>query len=257
MANIVIATPLLSDAATLTTAGTVSGTLPLTNLQTYRPSQVCRWTSLTNVSVIVDLGASYAITTVALLFINGTTEITRRVRLADTQANLTASPAYDSTAEVMADPSRFVDHFTAVTCRWVRIDLADPNNADGFLEAGRLYVDAAWQPDLNVAEGWQFGVEDDSEIARSLDGGQLVTVRGKRRLLRASFQFQTQDELFTEAYALITERGIGKDLLVIRDPAGTTHRLRQTVYGLLAETEAITHQTADLYAWDFTIRELV
>lgn len=257
MGNIVIATPVLSDAATLTAVGSVEPTLPLDNLQSMRPSEVCRWEDRDGVGLVIDLGGSYAISVVALLFLNGTVACQRRVRLAATQDDLTAAPLYDTGLDTLADPTRFVEVFTAVTCRWVRIDLSDPENADGFLEAGRLYVAAAWWPELNVSEGWQLGFEDDSEVTRALNGGQLVTRRGKRRVLRASFRFQSEDELYDNAYALMEARGIARDVLVVRDPDGTTQRLRQTVYGLMGDTEPIVHATAGLYDWDFTVRELI
>lgn len=257
MANIVIATPVLSDAATLSAVGSVAPSLPLDNLQTMRPSEVCRWEDNDGVGVVIDLGASYAISVVALLSLNGTVACQRRVRLAATQDNLTSAPLYDTGLDTLDDPTRFVEVFTAVTCRWVRIDLSDPENSDGFLEASRLYVAAGWQPAVNHSYGWGLGVEDDSEVTRALDGGQLVTRRGKRRVLRASLRFQSEDELYDNAYGLITERGIGKDLLVVRDPDGTTHRLRQTVYGLLAETAPIVNSALDIFDWDFTVRELI
>jgi hypothetical protein len=126
MGNLVIATPVLSDAATLSAVGAVAASLPLENLQTQRPSQVCRWTDNDGVGLVADLGDSYAVRLVALLAQNGTVDIKRRVRLADTEANLTAAPLYDSGLATQADPRLFVDVFAAVTCRWVRIDLSDP-----------------------------------------------------------------------------------------------------------------------------------
>lgn len=253
MANIVIATPVLSDQATLTTAGTVASGLPLANLKSYRPSKVCRWTSLSNISVIADLGSAQSLTLVALLFCNGTGAATWRVRIASTEGGL-ASPTYDSGALPLT--AQATHHFAAVTGRWVRIDVTDAANPAGFFEAGRLYIASAWQPALNVAEGWQLAFEDDSEVARTLDGGMLVMQRKRRRLLRASFRFQTEAELYSRAYNLISARGLGQDLLVIRDPA-SGYRAQQTVYGLLAETAPIVHATAGLYDWDLTVRELI
>lgn len=254
MANIVIATPILSDPATLTTAGTVAGSLPLANLKSYRPSRVCRWTSLSNISVIADLGSAQALSLAALLFCNGTPAATWRVRIATTEGDLTAAPLYDSGTLPLVRHATHV--FPSVTGRWVRLDVADAANPAGFFEAGRLYIANAWQPALNVAEGWQLGFEDDSEVARTLDGGMLVMQRRRRRLLRASFRYQTEAELYNRAYNLITARGLGQDLLVIRDP-DSSNRAQQTVYGLLAETAPIVHAGIGLYDWDLTVRELI
>src|SRR5690606_12075449 len=103
MGNIVIATPVLSDAATITTPDTVASSLPLANLQDYRPSRVARWID-TAATLVVDLGANYAITTAALLGISGTETITGRLRLAANEGDLTAAPLLDTGAATLLHP---------------------------------------------------------------------------------------------------------------------------------------------------------
>src|SRR3546814_236006 len=96
MAGLYIATPVLSDAATLSTTGTVSSTLPLTNLQTMQPGEVCRFTSLTGIMIVADLGSAASINWIELINHNGTSAATWRIRGADTEGELTSDPGYDS-----------------------------------------------------------------------------------------------------------------------------------------------------------------
>lgn len=258
MANVIIATPGLGDAATLTTAGTVAPTLPLANLQDPRPSKVSRWTSLTNVSVIADLGASVAINLVALLAANWSSAAEWRIRIADTEANLTAAPTYDSGLVAVTSPS--FNGALSVTGRWVRIDVSDPTNPDGFFEAGRLYIaggDTFWQPDLNVAAGDRFAVVDDNQVAAALSGALLTTRRNRRRAWGGTFDFQTEDELYSRGYRMLMARGLGRDLLFVRDADASAARLAdQTIYGVLRQADDIVHREAGLYGWSLLIEEL-
>lgn len=257
MGNLIVATPELGDAATLSTTGTVAAGLPLTNLQDRRLSKVCRFTSLTGMVIFIDTGAVGDIDLVALLGTNASAAATWRVRTADTQAGTSSAPAYDSGSLSMS-PQAVLTGIGASN-RWARIDIADAANADGYFDIGRLYLaggDTYWQPDLNVAEGWQLGVEDDSEVAVNLSGGLLTTPRNVRRVLRATFDFQSEAELYGNAYRLLTERGLGRDLLAIRDPAGS-YLAEQTVYGVLESSQPIVHRAVALYAWNLTVRELV
>src|SRR3546814_18170088 len=92
MAGLYIATPVLSDAATLSTTGTVSSTLPLTNLQTMQPGAVCRFTSLTGMMIVADLGAAASINWIEMINQNGKSAATWRIRGASTEGGLPSAP---------------------------------------------------------------------------------------------------------------------------------------------------------------------
>lgn len=257
MANVLIATPQLGDAATLTTTGTVSASLPLANMQHYRPARVCRFTSLTGMMIMVDLGSAAVIGLVALLATNATSAATWLVRTADTEAGTSSAPDYDSGSVSMSPQAVLVG--LGATNRWVRIDIADAANADGFFDIGRLYIaggDYLWQPALNAADAFEFEIEDDSQVLPALTGGLLTKVRGQRRVLRHTFDFQDEDEIFGSAYSIIRARGTGRDVLMMTDSAGT-YVAEQTIYGLLTQSQQLVHRGSELYAWQATVRELI
>lgn len=92
MSNIIIAKPY---SATITAASAAS-TMPASNLNLAQPTDVWRSTSLTSQYIVADLGSAKAVDTIALMFTNLTSAATMRIRGATSQANLTASPGYDS-----------------------------------------------------------------------------------------------------------------------------------------------------------------
>lgn len=260
MANIALCTPELSDAATLTAEGTVSSSLPLANLQDKQPSKVARWTSLSGIRLKADLGASYDIALVALLFMNLTTDGLMRIVIAATEEALDGSnPAYDS--GWFSPSATGATQVGSITGRWVSIEIDDPTNPDGYFEAGRLYISAEgetfWQPEVNTAAGAQLGLEDDSEVAVALSGALLPTERNQRRVVNYSFECQSRAELYGGAFPIMQARGLGRDVLVIEDPEDTTYLALRTLYGLMSQLAPVVHREADLWGWSLTVREMI
>lgn len=269
MANrIVIATPELVEGATLTGGGTISASMPVANLQDQQPANAVRWTSLTGMYVEVDLGAAYAINALFAGYHNGTTDCTLRWRGATSQANLTASPGYDSTAEsAWAAGSRPAGYdgeklssfkwlTTAQTYRWWRLDIADAGNPDGYFDLGCLIVDAAFQPERNYEFGAGFGHDDPSPL-RVGQGGQTwpqaVPSSGVRRFRVPNL---TEDEAFGTIFELGRKRGRKKSVLVVPKPEATTHLHRQMIYGLMVEDPTIREGRGQRYAASLAVKEL-
>lgn len=262
MGNIVIATPELSDAAVLTSTGSVAPTLPLANLQDKRPSKVCRWLATGGIRLTVDLGRIVPVTLVALLFTNLSADGELRVLIADTEGGLDdSSLSYDSGWYQPADPAGTPHMLLATPGRWVAIEINDATNPDGFIEAGRLYVAAegatCWQPEVNGEAGWQLGIEDDSQVATARDGGLLTGARGQRRVLYVNFECQSEAELYGGAFPIMQRRGLHSDVLAVRDPDAGAFLALHTVYGLLGQLTPVVHREADLYGWSLTVREMV
>ena len=268
MGNIVIASPALSDAATLSTPGTVAATLPLANLQAMYPGQVCRFTSLAGMAIVADLGAPYAINLVALVMHSATAAASWRIRGASSQANLTAAPGYDSGTVSLwpssGQPSGWPKATSSLflagaqTYEWWRIDLADAANPAGYLDIGRLYLAAAWQPSRNHKTDWSLAYVDDTLVTKSLSGINFVTPRPPRRKVDWTIEFLSETEMKENALELDRLRGASKDVLAIRDPGATTELQHDTVQGLQTlQPVTIGAPSPVLWSKKFTIEELI
>ncbi len=263
--SIVLATPKLSDAATLSTTGTVASSLPLTNLQAMQPEACCRFTSLSGMEITADLGAAAAIDTVWLGYTNATSAATWRVRAASSQAGLTSSPGYDS-GSVSVWPASGLDDWDKVggllwlsaaqTYRWWRIDIADAANPAGYFDIGRLYLADAWNAG-GIMFGWSIGFLDDSPVERARGGQMHPSERPRRREAAFTLRGKSEADMYANAFALDQLRGRSKDVLAVRNPTQTTFLQHQTIYGLMTALRPIVNTTYNVFRKQYRIEELI
>ncbi len=238
-----IAHAALSDAASLS-ATTENPNYPLENLQNMQPSQVYRSTAVTGQDIDIDLGAAYALDLFALVNCNLTLSGTVRVRVADSQSNLSAAPSYDSTALGFTAPlsqrnRAFYNYKSApVTDRWVRFTLEDATNTDGFLEIGRLIVAGSFIPSRNYSYGGGIGYIEASQTTESQGGQIYVHERPRRKYLEIEANI-TKAEALTSVLDLDRDRGGAKDYLVMLDADDAAYVHQQSIYGLSQELAPI------------------
>lgn len=269
--NIVIATPVLSDAAVLT-AGSEAADMPAANLLTQQPIDVWRATDLANAYLVADLGAAAAINLVALLYTNASSAAQWRVRAAASEADLTAAPGYDSGLVDMwphagletwdwTHAFRWLGVAGATpgpqTFRWWRIDVADPGNAAGYVQAGRLYLAAAWQPTRNLLYGWSVGFIDFSAKVRAAGGQILPGSRPLHRVARFALRCDSESEMYDNAFEIDRRRGTSGDVLVLRDPATPSRLMKQSVYGTLSSLEPIVNARFNVFEKPYEIEEMI
>jgi hypothetical protein len=266
MANLIIAARNRADDGTLS-SGSWAATLPLGNLQDRQLTKVARTTDMAPASTWfeADLGAGRTVSLVALLRHNLTQGGRWRIRLsdvADFATSLFDSGWRDVWPEITPFGQGLWGEFvwggkldpedagtygigayhvlpTSVFARYVRIELDDQDNPDGYLEAGRLIVSPAWQPTRNLTYGWTLRHIDESRRVRSRGGQLYVDLAPKRRRLEFTIPHLSEDEMFSRAYELDRDKGVGGDLLVIVDPDKPAHLHRQAIYGALAEVTGI------------------
>lgn len=272
--RIVIATPALSDAATLTGLGTIAATLPVTNLQTVQPGKVARWTSLATVGLRADLGAAAAINLIALGPHNGTSAATWQIRAGASEAEADAGAGYDSGAVSMwpgtGRPAGYDSERLwslawlprtggpgAQTFRYWRIDVDDGANPAGYFDIGRLYLSAAWQPTKNLRYGWGLGWDDPSEHVQAIGGQRWGVRRAKGRVLPFALGSMIEDEMIGTADEIARLRGTTEDILVVRDPEATAWLHKYIVQGTLETLEPLINRTFNLYDSNYRVRQLV
>jgi len=165
LANIAIGYTFTDD-ATFTDVGNELGTLPATNLQNYQPAKKTRTSDLSNVYYVIDRGNFKTLNVVSMLYTNLSETGTWRVRADNNESNLTSSPSYDSgdlspftngedtwdtvdsnweNYDLSLTPAELADwsfvhliHWVGDTTfdyRYIRIDIDDSTNPDGYFEA--------------------------------------------------------------------------------------------------------------------------
>ncbi|AEP08883.1 hypothetical protein MICA_546 [Micavibrio aeruginosavorus ARL-13] len=272
-----LATPVLSDAATLS-ASTYPASLPVGNLKRMPIGEVCRFIDPENAFIQIDLGTEKAVNLIALLGHNGSSRGYARVRAADVEADLLADPDYDSGNlplrshqsgydETWAsgvddeqygalDTNHFILHLdTAQNYRYWRIDMVDTEIS--YLDVGRLYMAKAFQPVTNMDYGVADGFIDPSTIARMVSGKNIANERPKYRFCELKLSFASEQEMYDIAFEIDRLRGTTRDVLFINDPSKKDTLQKRTIYGLMKGLAPIVNANFQLFEKSYRIEEII
>lgn len=247
MANTILVSPHLSDAATLT-AGDEVTQLEGANLLTMDPTEKWRADTLANAYVDLDFGAAVAIRFVFLGYTNGRSATNLRVAAADSQANL-ESTGYDSGSSTAlwpngSDLSDFDEphgwHYlsSAQTFRWCRTRMIDATHPDGYLQAGRLIIgiesESFFQPTQNPDRVLEITPAREASVAvKSSGGGTTVRQRTRYRDLAWTWDNLTEAEALGVLAPILRKVGTSGDVVGILDPEEATYPMDKTAHGLL------------------------
>lgn len=223
------------------TGGNSPTETPVGELLTDQPGDVWQSDDLDDLYLVMDLGSAQDVNTVALLFTNATSSATWRIRAADSEANLTSAPGYDSTAVPLWTstgiddnrPHAFIYFPTPKSYRWWRIDIADASNPAGKFQAGRLILSKALAPARNVSYGWGRGLVHSGGAERTRDGALYARTGAVYPTTRFRLNFLSQAEAEGSLYGQLA-RAIGSEpVLFAQDPETADYRMTRLAYGLL------------------------
>jgi len=284
MSNMIISSSNVVDSATSITADSEVASLPVENLQDRQLVKVYRSDGDTTVQLDVDFGQGRIVDFVALIRHNISQTGTIRWRLSNV-ANF-ATTAYDSgvvdawpvveefgtlpwgvfswggflNPEVAANYtiSSFDVLDSPVQARYLRIDIVDGDNADGYIQAGRLICGPSYRPSTNYGFGSQFEFVDDSRVVKSRGGQTFVDEVERFRRARFELINLPEAEIFGNVFNNIDrQRGIANDILVIPQPDDPSTWVTQNIYGRLVSTQPIVNRTLDYYGRVLEIEELI
>jgi hypothetical protein len=138
-----------------------------------------------------------------------------------------------------------------VQARYLRIDISDPANADGYLQAGRLISGPVYEPSINYANGVEFEFIDESRITKSRGGQTFVDEVERFRRMRFELVNIPEAELFDRL------RGVAQDILVIPQPDDPSTWITQNIYGRIAQTGPIVNSALNYYSRLIEVEELI
>jgi hypothetical protein len=271
-----------SDSGTLTVDNAV-GTLPITNLQDRQIVKIWR-NSQTTAQIDMDFGQGRIVDFVAL--IKHTISQTGKIRYRLSNVSDFSSTEYDSglidawpiveefgtlpwgvfswggylniTIAAQYTISSFNVLTSPVQARYLRIDISDPDNTDGYLQAGRLIAGPAYKPSINYANGVQFEFVDESRITKSRGGQTFVDEVERFRRIRFELINLPENEMFQNVFNAIDRlRGVAQDILVIPQPDEPTTWITQNIYGRIAQTQPITNSALTYYGRMIEVEELI
>lgn len=282
--NIIISTENYVDSSDSTlTVDTEVASLPKENLQDLQIVNVWR-TTATSAQIDVDIGSLKILDLMALIAHNFSTGAQIRWRVSEVSDFSTT--VYDSgtvdvwkavedfgsapwgvfrwggtpspTQTALYTKNTFAFIPSAVFGRYVRIDVTDTGNSDGYLQAGRLIVGPAYQPTINYANGVEFEFIDNSRVTKSRGGQTFVDEVEKFRRIRFDLINLPEGEIFGNIFNNLDRiKGVSKDVLVIPQPDDPQTWLTQNIYGRIAQISPITNTALQYYARRIEIEEMI
>ena len=244
------------DSAILSSTSEIS-TLPAAYAQ--HPHLSRKWHTAAGVKsagLIIDFGLSLSAALLGVMGTNLTSTATMQLRSSDIDPTVTTNLEYDSgsiAAGVKDGYGAIYKSFTSTNSRYWRLDLADASVISN-LQIGRVYLGPYWQPGINMELDWSVTPLDESRMARSYGGQSYPDARPKRRVLQFTLDFQTEVDMYDNAFALARVHGIVGDILAIPDIAGT-YVSEQSVWGQLATSEPISEPRLGLFRQRYAVVE--
>jgi len=281
--NIIISSTNYVDAATSITADDEVASLPVENLQDRQIVRVWRNTQ-TTAQIDVDFGSAKIVDFAAIIKHNFSQYATIRWRFSN--ASDFSTTVYDSGAvdawpvveefgtlpwgvfqwggylnpEVAAayTISSFLVLDAVVAARYMRVDVSDPTNSSGYLQAGRLISGPSYKPSINYANGVEFEFIDESRITKSRGGQTFVDEVERFRRMRFELINLPEAEIFGNIFNQIDRlRGVAQDILIIPQPDDPTTWITQNIYGRIAQTGPIVNSALDYYSRLIEVEELI
>lgn len=289
MANALFGFPNRADAATLS-GGAWAPALPLANLQNRVLARKARSADLAASSTVLvaDLGVTRQIRVAALVAHNLSMGALYRITAANISdfSTLVADggwravwpavyPSGSLTLLEWEDDNWWSGQYTAeqvagvnwnlihvfnpsyVLARFWKLEISDPLNAAGYVEAGRLVLAPAWQPARNLSYGSSLGWETGTQVDEALGGAEYFDRRTPYRVQRLALDWLTTDEGMVSAYELIRRAGIDGEVLFVRNPDDTVHAIRRQFLGRLRQLSPLEDPYINTTRVSLEIKELL
>ena len=271
-----------ADTGTVTVDNAV-GTLPITNLQDRQIVKIWR-NSQTTAQIDVDFGQGRIVDFAAL--IKHTISQTGKIRWRLSNASDFSSTVYDSglidawpiveefgtlpwgvfswggylniTVAAQYTISTFAVLSSPVQARYMRIDISDADNTDGYIQAGRLIAGPAYKPSINYGNGIEFEFVDDSRVTKSRGGQTFIDEIERFRRVRFDLINLPENEMFQNVFNAIDRlRGVAQDILIIPQPDEPTTWITQNIYGRITQTSPIVNSALNFYGRQIEVEELI
>lgn len=186
---------------------------------------------------------------------------TQIAALASTGSTLdTAGVAYDSgtvSAGIAAGIRQSLIVAPAdLTAQYVRLDVNDSTNPDGFINIPLAFVGPVWAPIASADPSSSFGRDDRIDDVQTLGGQEWPVLRWHRRHWQIVLQAVAQAEVWASLMPLDLVARTGANILYVPDSA-STDAAKEAVFGRLRTTGDLTYpsQSASLRTWRATIEE--
>ena len=248
-----------ADTPSLITASSEVSTLPVTFLQNQQIGKVFRSLATTGLTIDIDLGSAKGVTQFAIRKHNLIWDGAGDVFMTLTgSTNAAHSPAGATWGISLQNDDLILHDWAGAThtYQYWRVETADDNNTDGYLEFGYIYLGT--YDEFDFPNNQTATSKVDPAVKRSnWDGSFVAFNRTKyRRIDFAMSPVQQADRRTLEG--IYDEVGIGKGLFVFLDANNNRDidgKHRMTVFGSFAGQLKVDHMAIDWHGVDSLVFE--
>lgn len=141
---------------------------------------------------------------------------------------------------------------------YIKVEMDDQLNPDGYIQAGRLFIGSYWAPSLNYTpdnNGLSF--RNANIESSTLRGGKYYWRRINPRSWSCRFSMLPDLEAYTSAYNLIQQAGYDKEVFIIPDPEDSTNMQRRAFLATITQADPISQALVSRASFGFTVEEIV
>lgn len=146
---------------------------------------------------------------------------------------------------------------SALTARYGRLTIEDPDNAAGYIQAGRLFAADALQPSRSFIFDAEIGFRDLSEFQRTRSGARIFTELAKPRIVGVQWNTLSQREAMGGFFDMQQQMGTTGECLFVWDPADTANALRSQFFCTLTELNPLRVTNPDIWGVAMPLEELL
>ena len=248
-----------TDDAVITASSSLPRTPVQSRLQNQHVARKWRGTLGTAEYIVVDLGSSVSVDTVALLGVSGV-DPTFRVRLSTSDSSGAAGDVFDSgslTGVPYFDPDYGAFIYlrsAAATGRYLRIDISE--SGVEYIEAGRVFVGVREQVEVNFSS-WSRAFIDQSRRTYGRGGQMFADIEDSYRTLEVSFEAITEDERNGFVEYIDRVHGEHGDFLFVMDPT-SDNISRDSIWGFVDGSSGVNEPAISVpphFSKSYNIRE--
>lgn len=145
--------------------------------------------------------------------------------------------------------------FDEVNAKFSRITLIDPDNEDGYIQAGKIFLGYYWSPTNNAEWGAKHRTVKTTKLKRARGGGIRSSSGARYREISVAFEWleELDDTALDHMLSLYGKtEGV---LLSVYPEEGGSQESKYTLYGVITEWAGSTQQPTRDYANGFTVQE--
>ena len=283
MSNLFLGWPNRIDEAALSGGAWLSG-LPLANLKERALSKVCRSVNASTGSTVIDLdlGQARSLRALALQNHNLSQAGSWRVKLGSSAgASDIYSGSYQSAWSLIFDSGQlewggnnwwdgmvdddYIRHPyiapmllpTWYSARYVRIEISDAANPDGYIQMGRIFVGSGFVPALGARYGLSEGWDDVSRLDYTLSGALVADIGRRRRWAKFELGYIRQADEAPIVHEMLRRLGTAGEVLYLPNTSNWQDCQRYGFVGRLREMSAIEYPYVNARSIGLVIEELI